>query len=484
MKNRFFLLVLLLSMITIAGIWAQNLPGNIWESPQSITTGGRYRSNTDDFIRPDYYTGVKFNKWFGLVSFLYDENLGPFATAGFATKIKNVYIGGFYSGNFWASAPVNNYIEQELDPPPSGGVSGRVYDVYNSSISVSSPNNPVNNVAIIIGALDMGFRLTFRTNYQRFDEDGIVTGDQLYNNYHDEYGYLTPQIAWAMAKDLTKNGIRPYASFDLGFYRDYQRTETAGSDASGNSGEKIGRSKNHIDPSFAAGLGGYNFYNKDGFKLTGDLDYVLAFNIYNNEYSYEDSGVYKTGKIKGTYSPGSFPYVEQFLVSNSLTPSLSGSWSKDRIALKFKLNLALTLSTEDQNDMGLDSSNNLIYVNENDSTTTFTFRPDLRLAMQYKIIPDKLTLNVGARIRATAITVGRIYRENYSSSGTKVSTQRIHRDSYGNGFVSNFNLGATFNFTENVWTEFATGISNAYDIGVFSEHGLFYFGSILIGLRF
>jgi len=486
MKTRIFLLALLLSMIIVAGMWAQNLPNNIWTSPQSTTTEGRYRSNADDFIRPDSWTGVKFNKWFGWVSFLMDENVGAVATAGLATKIKNVYIGAFYNGNSWANAPANNYIEQEPSPTPAGGTAGKVYDVYNN-ISVSAPNNPINNVAVLIGAADMGFRLTFRTNYQFFNKNNIVTGNQLYNSYHDESGYLTPQIAWAMAKDLTKNGIRPYATFDLGFYRDYLKTETAGPDSGGISGANIGRSLNHIDPSLSLGLGGYTLYSKDGFKLAGDLDYVLTFNIYNNEYSYDDSsGMYRTGKIKGTYSPGSFPYVERFYVFNSLTPSLSGSWSKDRLALKFKLNLVLTLSSEEQNDMGLNASNNLIYVNANDSTTTFTFRPDLRLAMQYKIIPNKLTLNTGARLQATAISVGTVDREYYNN-GIKTSTQKLHRDSFGTNFVSRFHIGIAFNLTENFWTEATTGVSNAYGDGaidVFKDGSLFAFGSILVGLKF
>jgi transcriptional antiterminator Rof (Rho-off) len=481
MKTRIFSLALLWSMIIVMGAWAQNLPNSIWTSPQSTTTEGRYRSNADDFIRPDSYTGVKFNKWFGLVSFLLDENSGPVATAGFATKINDLYIGAFYNGNLWANAPVNNYIEQEPATVPAGGSEGKIYNVYNN-INVSGTNNPVNNVAVLIGAIDMGFRLTYRTNYQLFNENDIVTGNQLYKNYHDENGYIAPQIAWAMAKDLSKNGIRPYAALDLVFNRDYQKTETSG----GTTGVNIGRSLNHFDPSLSAGLGGYTLYNQDGFKLSGDVDYVLTFNFYDNEYSYVDGGSYKTGKIKGTYSPGSFPYVERSYVLNSLTPSLSGSWSKDKVALKFKFNLPLTLSTTEQNDMGLDSSNDLIYVNANDSTTTFTFRPDLRLAMQYKLITNKLTLNTGARLQATAITLSTVDR-NYYNMGTKISTQKLHRDSFGTSFVSRFHIGTAFNFSENVWAEATTGVSNAYGDGaidIFAPGGLFSFGSILVGLKF
>jgi hypothetical protein len=490
MKTKIFSLALLLT-ITVAGMWAQNLPNNIWTSPQSGTTEGRYRSNADDFIRPDSWTGVKFNKWFGLVSFLMDENNGMVANTGFAAKIKDIYIGAFYNGNFWANAPVNNYTEQELNPPPAGGTAGKVYNVYNN-ISTGGASNPVNNVAILIGAVDMGFRLTFRTNYQLFNQSDIVADNQLYNNYQAEYGYLAPQIAWAMAKDLTKNGIRPYAAFDLAFYRDFLKTETSGPDSLGVTGEKIGHSLNHFDPSLSLGLGGYTLYNKDGFKLSADLDYVLTFNIYDNEYSYDNGGgVYRTGKIQGTYSPGGNPYVEGFFVSNLVTPSLSGSWSKDKLSLKFKLNLPLTFNNRDQNSMALDASGDLVYNGASKSTSTFIFRPDLRLAMQYKIIPDKLTLNTGARLQATALTVETIDITNYNM-GVKTSTQKQHNDATvnigsGTQFVSRFHIGTAFNFSENIWVEAATGVSNAYGDGaidIFAPGGLFSFGSILFALKF
>jgi len=478
MKTRVFSLTLLL-MITVAGVWAQNLPGSIWTSPQSTTTEGRYRSNADDFIRPDTYSGVKFNKWFGLVSFLYDGSLGSMATAGFATKVNKIYIGTFYNGNLWMGAPVNNYTEMEITP--NGGSKGN-YAVYNSTPNVSGAAN-VNNVAVLIGAADMGFRLTYRTNYQAFNKNDIVVGTQLYNSYQAENGYIAPQLAWAMAKDLTKNGIRPYATLDLVFNRDYIKMDPAGVN-----GVIIGRSLNHFDPSLGLGLGGYTLYNKDGFKLSGDLDYVLTLNIYDNEYSYLDGSTYKTGKIKGTYNPGSFSYIERSYVYNSLTPSLSGSWSKDKIGLKFKLNLPLTISTEEQNGMDVDKGS-LVYNNSSDTKTIFTFRPDIRLSMQYKLIPDKLTLNTGARIQATTLQVETTDR-TYYTMGTKNSTQKIHNDStngINNSFVSRFHIGATLNFSENIWTEATTGVTNASGdnaIDIFAAGGLFSFGSILVGLKF
>jgi len=485
MKNKVFTLALLMLLTTVVGIWAQNLPAGLWTSPQSTTTEGRFRSNADDFIRPDAYTGVKFNKWFGIVSFLNDAAMGPIATAGFATKASNIYIGTFYSGNMWSNAPINNYTEEVPNTIPNGGIADKTYSVYPFAPSAGSSSNPVNNVAVLIGVADMGFRLTYRTNYQSFKERDIVFLDQLYKNWHVEWGYIAPQIAWAMAKDLTKNGIRPYAAIDLIFFRDYQKTETSGHDSLGISGEKIGNSLNHFDPSLSLGLGGYTFYNQDGFKASADFDYVLTLNIYDNEYSYNDGGNYKTGKIKGTYSPGSFPYNERSFISNQLTPSVSGSWSKDALALKFKFNMPLTFSNEEQNGMDLDNSKKLVYHLDSNSTSTFTFRPDLRLAMQYKIIPNRLTLNAGAKIQATAIKFETVYKKNYEY-GAKKASKKEHKDAVNGNFASQFSIGPTFNFTENAWVEATTGVKeiagDSFD--VFASGGLFSFGSILLAFKF
>jgi hypothetical protein len=508
MKNKVFTFALLLSMIAVAGSWAQNLPGGIWSSPQSTTTEGRYRSNADDFIRPDNYTNLRLNNWFGMVSFLWDGSYSGIATAGFAKKANDVYISAFYSGNFWTWAPINDYTERQFSPnPPNGGAANQTYNVYNK---ISVVPNPVNNAALLIGVADMGIRLTYRSNHQMFDKNDIVVGSgddstkyQLYKSYQAEGGYIAPQIAWAMAKNLTDNGIRPYLTVDLEFHRDYEKTEAVGStieiikdgddekQVTVTGGERIGRSLNHFDPSVTVGMGGYTFFNKNGFRGSFDLDYVLSMNFFDNEYSYVEDGQYKTGKIKGTYSSGEFPYVERSYLSNQLTPSLSGQWGADRLALRFKLNLVFGLINSDQNLMNLTGSE-LIY-SDSSSYTTFTFRPDIRLALQYKIVPDKLTLNVGARIQATTLTAGTIVRKTYDNAGEEISVSIKHTNTYGDNsgggssFASRFHIGPTFNFTENCWLEAVTGVSSAYGenaIDIFAPGGLFSFGSLMVGLKF
>jgi len=492
MKYKFAIIVLLfiamLFVIASSYTWAQNLPGGIWASPQSAATEGRYRSNADDFIRPDTHSGVRFNKWFGIVAFKADENYNPLASVGFATKVNDLYVGAFYSGNFWAGTPANNYTEQMYTAGnvPAGGAADKTYNVYNN-INVTSQS--VNNIALLFGFADMGLRLTFRTNHLLFNQSDIVTGNQLYSSYHAENGYIAPQIAWAMSKDMVSGkGVRPYITVDLLFNRSYLKTETKGADTNSITGERIQRSANEFSPSLGLGLGGYHFYNQDGFRATLDVDYTFTTTIYDNEYSYIENEQYKTGKISGTYNPGSFPLVERNYFTTTLTPSVAGSWSKERLALRFKLNIPLTLAIEEASTMAVNGSS-LIKNGNSDTITTFTIRPDIRLALQYKLIPDRLTLNAGARIQASALILETVDHDYYNADGQKAAslTTKIHRDSFGSSIASRFHIGPTFFFTENAWVEANTGVSNAYGdnaIEIFASGGLFSFGSILVCLKF
>ena len=482
-----FAFVLLLFILT-ASAWTQNLPGGIWTSPQSSTTEGRYRSNADDFIRPDAYKGLRFDKIFAIAAFLRDDNYNPLATLGFAAKTENFYISAFYSGNFWAGKPADNFTERTFTEgnEPAGGKAEQKYDVY-GNINVAS--QAINNAAILFGFADMGLRLTYRTNYKSFNKDGIVNQDQLYKNYSAQNGYIAPQIAWSMSKDLISGrGIRPYVTVDLVFNRSNLKTETEGKDADGITGVKIGRSSNVFSPSFGIGLGNFHFLNKNGFRLTGDLEYSLSTNVYNNEYSYAEDGTYKTKSFKGEFNPGSFPYVERYYFTNTITPSVAGAWSGEKLALRFKLNFVLVYTSEKASLLALNGSE-LIKSGNSDITTAFSFRPDLRLALQYKIIPNRLTLNTGARIQASAVTTETVKHNEYNDKGERILPleSKIKRDSFGSNVISRFHIGAAFNFTENVWIEASTGITNAYGdsaIQVFAPSGLLSFGSVLAVIKF
>ncbi|MDR0473007.1 MAG: hypothetical protein LBH43_04995 [Treponema sp.] len=111
-----------------------------------------------------------------------------------------------------------------------------------------------------------------------------------------------------MAKDIFEQSIKPYAAITLNFYRENLKTDKyLAPDKT--SGQEILCSQNYFQPTFAAGLGGFTFYNADGFKGSVDLDYTLRLIVYSNDYSYvEDNSpgvnpvdyMYGTKTINGT----------------------------------------------------------------------------------------------------------------------------------------------------------------------------------------
>ena len=482
-----------LSMIVAGGLWAQSLPNipgtnnGIFSSPQSDASQGRMRSNADDFIRPDAYTNVQFEKWFGITSYGQPGR----ATAGLATKVGGLYLSAFYNGNFWAGRPANNYTETEKD---LWGDGYKTYRDYGTPTVTPTGTRPINNAAILLGVGDMGFRLTYQTNYLTFKKSDIfaeapVGGPQYFKSYKAENGYISPQIAWSMTKDLTAIGIKPYVTVDLTFQRDSLEGEVYLFSKTETSGEVILSSKNYFEPKISFGLGGVTVFNKDGFKGSVDLDNDLYLRVYNNEYTYLDSNYKpKSSKIKGLND-------EDALTTNSyardvVTPSASGSWSSGNVALRFKLNLPMTITGTEVTEMDIkDDKGTLQKDGDNTKTSTFTFQPDLRLALSWKVFP-KLALYVGGRLRTTPLTGETVTVKTYTDDKEdEHSTIKKKNNSASGTFTHNLRLGTTFNISDNVWVEAQTGLwdsegkASVFGTGS-TSWGLFEFSSILIGLKF
>ena len=492
-----------MSCIT-AGLWAQNTqtdPDNANSlSPINVTTSGRYKTAIDDYISPQDYTSLKLNNWFSYVSY---------ATAGqpqlgFAKQIKNVYLAFYYKGMFWGG--LNNFTGKEETVVSFMGGDDKNLTTY----TMPSPlDNPDNSAAVLIGFANMGIRLGFSSTFDHFESGGdmrVESGPsqyRYYKSYSLENGNLIPQIKWGMAKDLIPQGIRPYLTATLNFHRENAKADEYLA-ADKTSGEQILYAQNSLQPSFAAGLGGFTFYNGNGFKGAVDLDYTIRFITYNNDYSYvQDTSagiasdyIYKTKTINGTWGPASAANPTPILrersnLFNSIVPSANVSWSSGKIGLKAKLRTNFdientrTIDLEVRRDVDTGVSNGELYQCGDDITKNdFTFTPRLDLAMQYSIIPDRLLLNVGGRISrgiTTTTTNTKVYDIEGKEDRKKASTTT--NTSYGT-MLYRLYAGTMFNFTENVWMEAATGIQNGVNVFGTGNDGLFNFTSLAIGLKF
>jgi hypothetical protein len=485
------ILIALIVSVTAGIVFAQvDVPGNALTSPQSTATSGRIRSTADNFIRADAYTDVKFDKFYAMMGY---QNAPNTANLGFAAKAGNMYIGTYYGGTFWANIPNTTYTESNgawLSETNKSDVKS-----YDALPDVTSGTAPSNNLSILIGVADMGFRASVYTNKRSFSDIDFVYGGDFYKSYEAEGGVVTPQFLWSMTKNLTTNGIKPYAALNMAFTKNYTKvSQYTGSGSSWTAEESVTQSDINTVATIYAGLGGYTLLNKDGFRFSADIDYVLGLTSYDNEYNYTDSSGHnkiQTG-FKGTVTTtgGTTTFAERSVTSHTITPSLSGQWSGGPLAFRFKFNMGVpiteTLSTGKALKTGA-TDGSLVKSGTDSKVTSVGFNPDLRLAAQWKIVPN-LALNLGGRINFNTMrsttTESKTYtddKEDDNSSSKTVATSNPAN------ITNSLAIGVTFNATDNLTFEVASGASNG-DINVFGNTagtgGLLYFTNLLVSLRY
>ena len=484
----------ILSLAVVGTLEAQTVPAGLISSPTRASTATRYRTAADDFIRPGDYTGVKFDKFFGFASWAAANK----AVLGYAQRFSDTYLGVYYGGTLWGGATSFGYTERDIN---AFGAGTKTFLSY-AAVPAFGASSPDNRIAVLLGVADMGFRLSFASTHQSFKKSDIaVSGGTpaYYKSYQTDYGVLAPQLSWSMAKNLSANGIKPYVDLNLNFYRDYTKYE-AYTTTGTTQGEQIGTSNNSFRPGLAVGLGGYTFYKQGGFSAGLDLDYTLGLELYDNEFSYTDSGSFKIKKIKGTVNGAGTVYTETSTITNNLVPSLSAGWSGDKLGLKAKLNFGLNLNSTNSTANSLTAAYELQKNGIDSTSTLFSFAPTLQLAMQYKLVPNKLTINAGSVItNSTPAAGGNPAVPGISITTTKGSTYLNGTENPNSSYkevthtvgatTASFLLGASFNFSDNVMLDASTGVANgtsAGGINVFDSgvNGLFHFGSLLVSLKF
>jgi len=485
--GKFFILTTtLLTLFSIEGLWAQAARHQdaaiaILESPQYMATQGSFHSAADDFISPDTYTDAKIEKLFAYTSW----DSWEMATLGLALNIKGIHIGAYYGGNFWSGITEFNPSTRYVQNWPSGGKTVPVYDrppelLYSSNTS---------RFAILVGALNMGFRFQYGTTWQSHKEEndfaviGAATGNGFYKNSQTAFGVISPQIEWAMAKPFLSNGIQPYASVTVNIARDYFRSEGYVTDGT-SEGEQIHKSANYVNPVIDVAAGGYDFYNVNNLKFSVDFDYQLDTYIYSNDYSYRDSSnKYKIKQINGI-NTGSSLSADRY-TSNRFRPMLEGAWSGGPVGVKAKFNLPITVVVTEKLPMRVSTDGNgkLEWHGTYVKSSAVDITPSLELGVQFKIAGDKLFLNAGGKIE-TEITRGTenntSYQDDEKEENSDVKTP-INKNGNTSAALS---LGITVNPTKNISLEATCGIEGDNSIDVFKSGGLFSFSRILISLKF
>jgi hypothetical protein len=503
-----------------------------------MSTFGMMGLPVDNIVSPSFYTDVEFDKWIGYVSFASGYGLANNSERGYlgtAMKIGPVYAGLYYGGNFgygyfrpdyyemdvkgntnpkggaggWSAAAPNDYKKFKVFQMPYNSTEFQ-FDVFNKDVSNTSEHKNDNRVILLIGLADMGFRLGYastHTGYKgddiaiEYDNDPLSTATnefRYYEKFSIEHGWIVPQFAWGMARNLVPGGIRPSLSIDWGIarnfarYTDYQKT-----------GEMVEYSKNYTEPVITANMNGYNYYEGgNGMTLKADFEYQLTLCLFNNDYSYGPITDLQTKSIKGFADRDTtgYKFTEYEFSSHRITPSTTLSWGQGNLDLKVGIYLPIILTSAKVSPMTVRSpadfsaTGDLIHstatADPETSAFDFSFAPSIDLAAQYRIIPQKLNLNLGGSFRQQGIGVTTTDYTEYVLSGgeavVKENGQYKRTETNRGNFETAFHAGLTILFSEKFALDATTGIRNGRDINVFGTgaDSITNFGSIMAMITF
>jgi len=504
-----FVLAIISMLLVLLGA-AGNLCASplLISSPQKRSTAGRFAGAADDFISPRGYSSLNLDRWFGVFSFMEDRATGPrtdfnnteMAQLGFAARFGGLYAAAYYGGNAWkalgetSSGNIYNFTEQQVNFF-SANRSMRVYD-SEPLLETARDYRIYNEAALLIGFLDMGFRLAYVTNYQTFklNEDfGVNAGAgtmDFYKNYRTDFGRINPEIAWGMARDLIPDlGIKPELKVDLNFVQNYLQTERYVSSGVTN-GKRVVRSENYLDLGISAALGGFTLYKADTLKLSADLEYTVRLLMYDNEYSYLNaSGNYETGRFKGQ-SRNNGNLEDDRENAHTLIPSLSVSWAGDRLVLASRLGLDMLITGRYDSTLKLKTGSydgTLLKDGPEDKTSAFKFNPVLELGMRWEIVSGKLFLNAGGVLGLGGLSFTKIQRKAYIQDIEDASRASTDINNSFSSASTGLRLGVTLNPTTNLGFHVLCGINtgaNAINVFDITRSGLLSFANVLATVQF
>jgi len=207
-----------LFFILISGfVWAQRPePAGFISSPTSTSTMGLFRSPVDNYINVSFFPQAQVENWFTYASFYEDFNV----SLGYARRFGGVYLGLYYGGNLFRGYNDRQYTEQLFD---NASGTDRIIKVFTnaapdpvSDILRSDMYND-NRFAVLIGLDNMGFRLSFASNFGSFQGNDIAIGaiTPVYSEYKKSDGWLTPQLQWGLTQQCLLKVFSPVLLLNL-----------------------------------------------------------------------------------------------------------------------------------------------------------------------------------------------------------------------------------------------------------------------------
>jgi hypothetical protein len=456
-------------------------------SNQRNATATLYKTDVDNYLNVNNWSGVNFEKWFGFLHGTGTTAPAFRANLGYATKIGGIYVAARYWGNIFQDTGGEESVTKTATYDP---ITHALTELEETTSYPNKWRNSNNHLDVLIGVAGQGIRVGFfeamAFNAAEANRDFTTTnyqnGQILYSGETDEYtnynGNLRPSVQWGTQLTVSNLTIKPRAgaAFNIkmdklfeSYYADY----TTGGPK--NLNRANGHNNGYLQPIFTAGAD-LGLPKKDTLATTVTLDYLMSFNIYNNDYSASGfSGTAKGPVSWGTGISGTTTTTSIDSRTTTTTNTLNFNDSKStfhrivpkitldkavadglKVGLVAQIPVTITTTSNDQYSEAKTYTQTTTFnapnsalakttINETThtpggitETTKFTVTPQVRVGASYALIPSRFTVNAGVNLDplGTGDNGGWIYtKTTQSRNGDGVRTTRTTKN--GNGITTN-----------------------------------------------
>jgi len=442
------------------------------------STAGIFSNDVDLFTHYHKYGNVLSDgaKWFGFVTG--DTSNGGSASLGYATNFGGIYLGAWYNG-YIVKLTNADYFRQTITPVYNSlDVLTQTEDKteYLAEKTLTS----YNDFKFLIGVAGQGIKVGFKESYSTDlnpaaanraltvtdYKDGRVDYGNAVVAYKNESGTITPSLGWGTNLAISGMNLMPYVDLGFSIYNEqkvdnYENYITVNGekqlDPATNGTVGAGKNNGKMTPDITVGAR-IDLPKKGTVVNQFGLKYNINFELYSN--SYDGTGL--TGDpVAGTvsWSQGSVNRVtnyadrtqtatnltltinEKTQLKNTITPSykITGEpFENFKIGFSAGIPVSFDFITNNGYDRQIQrtevkylggvqqgyvtETETFNYNGTHNDQSTLNLQLDLAFGAQYKLVPNRLTLNAG--IKATPFGYSYTNTKTIPNSVTSVATSK------------------------------------------------------------
>jgi hypothetical protein len=481
-RSKVMLLGVITALILALPLAAQNYDANVlgsapvFSSNTKTGTATIFANDVDNYINYHKYSTVNFDKGFGFITGApyrvssdytkdpddptnakyYNPMTGKLS-AGYAHNFGSLYLGVLYQGNIFQNTSDKDG-DKTITLTPTYDNDTRVLTQTEQTTQYRAGwLNSTNQIEFLLGIAGQGIKIGFveslysnehkgstaRTETVTDTKAGLVTYQNMADEFIERGGTLKPYLGWGTNIPLGGGNLMPYLDVSMDIFSDTKVDKY--SDYVTFNGKKQetkafigdGQDKGYLRPVGTVGVK-YDLAKKETKQTTLELRYKIDMKLYNNDY--EATGL-SGDKVKGevSWDAGKVNQTTKYIdhtetetnlklaveektdVTHAITPiyKLTGepaagfrlgfsaavpvtfgllsndSYTDDYYAIEYK---------EKVGDYSYKYTKQVHSPDANTETTNLKAQLDFNFGASYKLIPDRFTINAGIRATPTAFT--------------------------------------------------------------------------------